>query len=178
MFYACFNDVGEIVKITNEIDNSHLFVEIPFDLYDQFGNGNAKLSDYSVIKTDRYKVIKKDVIQKYEHNIYILPDVQDLSTNSIYITQDKNSNKWKIWHTFDEYNLNNLSINTKKLQADKNFYVTKKNNANVLLDTLTCKLADYIDTEYVFPNQYYDDVMIVTRPDFETYCHYVGESVE
>lgn len=170
MLYVGFNSEGVIHKITNEPDNSLQYLEISAEMYSKFAESIENIDDYTVVKKDDYVLEKKDKQYSVTSNVFTIPKIHQFKPNSIFIVQNPKNKTFSIKHTFTE--------TFPASQTFKQFFVTNVNNANKLLCTLDCKFEDFFENTYTFDSPYFDDCKIITKPDIQSYYHFVGETVD
>ena len=160
-FYLNFKeDTGEIWKATNELDDSTPYIQVDVETYRLFTSEQRRLSDYVIIpSTDkkskweiqfRHKDLNDFDVDKSIHHIE-KSDSLDTQDAVFGVIQNAKAGTWKISLTDDlKERLTSTLYYKDKTQL---MYVTKKDNPNILLDTLVIKLYNVIyDTDYLVEN--------------------------
>lgn len=180
-FYINFKeDTGEIWKLTNELDISTPYVEIDRQTMLDFADGRKRMDDYIVVPSSD-KDLKYEI--KFKHkdlsefdvdkSIHHLPKVEKYETNNAFvITQNLSQGTWIISLTKELRDLLTSTLYYK----DKNqlIYVTKKDNPNILLDTLDIKMYNVLYTDKFEMEVQNKD--IAKRADVSLYCGKVFEN--
>lgn len=180
-FYLNFKeDTGEIWKVTNELDVSSPYIEVDKSTMIDFAEERKKMRDYIVVPSSDEKVryeIKfkhKDLSEfDVDKSIHQLPKVDKVeSVNAFSIIQNIKNGTWTISLTQELRDLLTSTLYYK----DKNqvIYITKKNDPNILLDTLDIVLYNVLYTDsYQMPNV---DVSVAKSKDVSLYCGKVFEN--
>jgi hypothetical protein len=180
-FYINFKeDTGEIWKITNELDSSTPYIEIDRQTMLDFSEERKKMDDYIVVPSSdkdlKYEIkFKHKDLTEYDvdKSIHHLPKVKTVDThNAFSIIQNLKKGTWTISLTEELRTLLTSTLYYK----DKNqvIYITKKDNPNVLLDTLDIKLYNVLYSEsYEMQEQ---DKAVAQNSDVSLYCGKVFEN--
>ena len=180
-FYINFKeDTGEIWKITNELDSSTPYIEIDRQTMLDFSEERKKMDDYIVVPSSdkdlKYEIkFKHKDLTEYDvdKSIHHLPKVKKVDThNAFSIIQNLKKGTWTISLTEELRTLLTSTLYYK----DKNqvIYITKKDNPNVLLDTLDIKLYNVLYSEsYEMQEQ---DKAVAQNSDVSLYCGKVFEN--
>lgn len=183
-FYINFKeDTGEIWKLTNELDISTPYVEIDRQTMLDFASGEKKMDDYIVVpssdKTLKYEIkFKHKDLSEFDvdKSIHHMLKVKTFDTNNAFVvTQDLKKGTWIISLTKELRELLTSTLYYK----DKNqlIYVTKKDNPNILLDTLDIKLYNVLYGDSYELESYNkevaknSDVSLYSGKVFENYFH-------
>ena len=186
-FYLNFKeDTGEIWKATNELDNSTPYIEVEAETYRSFTGGAKRLSDYVIIPgTDnkskweiqfKHKDLNDFDVDKSIHHIEKFDSV-DTDEAVFGVVQNLTEGTWTITLTdsLKERLTSTLYYKDKTLLM----YITKKDDPNILLDTMSIKLYNVIyDNDYIVENVNNDvakmeDVSIYCGKVFDKYQHIV-----
>ena len=153
-FYLNFREEsGEIWKLTNELDTSTPYIEIDRETMVEFAEERKKMDDYIVIPSVDAKVkyeIKfkhKDLSEfDVDKSIHQFPKVKEIKTNNAFtVKQNINNGTWTICLTEELRELLTSTLYYKdKCQI---IYICKKDNPNVLLDTLNIPLYKVLYTD-------------------------------
>ena len=176
-FYLNFEeDTGHIWKATNECDDSTPYIEVDAETCSQFTTGEKDMNDYIIIPslTDKKFEIKfkhRDLtefdVDKSIHRIEI--SNTDDHKNAFMIIQENGYWTIKLSKHMQE-TLTSTAYYKDKTQL---IYVTKKNDPNILLDTMTIKLYNVLyNDEYRLENQ---DVNVAKSNDVSLFCGKVFE---
>lgn len=182
-FYLNFKeDTGEIWKATNECDDSTPYIEVDGSTCAEFTTGAKDMNDYIIVPsvTDKKFEIKfkhRDLnhfdVDKSIHRIPV--SNEEVDSNAFMIIQENNNWKIKLSEDMKE-TLTSTSYYKDKTQS---IYVTKKNDPNILLDTLHITLYNVLySDEYIMKGQRTDvaantDVSLFCGKVFENYLHVV-----
>lgn len=183
IFYLNFKeDTGEIWKATNECDNSTPYIEVEAEIYSEFTTGAKNMNDYIIVpsvaeKKFEIKFKHKDLTEfDVDKSIHRIPTADtDNHNNAFMIIQENGSWKVKISEDMKE-TLTSTSYYKDKTQL---IYVTKKNDPNILLDTMVIKLYNVLYTdEFELEGQSKtvaerNDVSLFCGKVFEQYLHVV-----
>jgi len=184
-FYLNFKeDTGEIWKATNELDDSSPYIEVDGETCSEFTTGAKDMKDYIIVPSvteKRFEIQFKhrDLTEfDVDKSIHRIPtSSKETDENSFMIIQ-KDGN-WTIKLTEDmKETLTSTTYYKDKTQL---IYVTKKNDPNILLDTMEIKLYNVLySDEYKLEKQNStvaksNDVSLFCGKVFENYLHVVEE---
>lgn len=175
-------DTEEIASIGNFKKESDLdFIEVPESLVRPIMIGREPLRDYKVafdIKLGEYVfTAKMDVHESvsvtWDDSVYKIPEVIDTAEFDIKITTNKN--QWKI-----EASEKVRAVFGKTKDSPYHyfeFYITRRDDANVLLAVLPVRSVDLIEkSEIVFDNiDIREPSSVYCKKIFETYAHIIND---
>lgn len=182
-FYLNFNEeTGYIWKATNECDDSSPYIEVDGETCAEFTTGAKDMNDYIVIPS----LNKQKFEIKFKHRDLTEFDVDksihrfetsntDDHENAFMVIQE--NGKWKI--KLSENMKETLTTTSYYKDKTQLIYVTKKNDPNILLDTMTIKLYNVLySDEYELTEQNADvakrnDISLFCGKVFEQYMHVV-----
>lgn len=180
-FYINFREgSGEIWKVTNELDISTPYVEIDRETMLEFTQGVKDMTDYIVVPSSNEKS-KYEIQFKHKDlsdfdvdlSIHHLPKVSDydLKESAVVIKQNVEAGTWTVIFTAPLRDL----LNSTQYYKDKNqiIYVTKKDDPNILLDTLDIKMINVLLTDSHEMQMF--DKNIAKMKDISLYCGKVFE---
>tara|TARA_B110000503_G_scaffold142949_1_gene241779 strand:- start:9500 stop:10084 length:585 start_codon:yes stop_codon:yes gene_type:complete len=180
-FYLNFKELtGEIWKITNELDISTPYIEVDKTTMVEFAEEHKKMRDYIVVpssdKTAKYEIkFKHKDLSEFDvdSSIHQLSKVVAAENSSAFsIIQNIKNGTWTISLTEELRELLTSTLYYK----DKNqvIYITKKNDPNILLDTLDIMLYNVLYTDYyVMPGV---NSVVAKNKDVSLYCGKVFEN--
>jgi hypothetical protein len=180
-FYLNFKELtGEIWKITNELDISTPYIEIDRTTMVEFAEEHKKMKDYVIVpssdKKAKYEIKFKhrDLTEfDVDSSIHQLPKVATIENTSAFsIIQNTTAGTWTIALTEELRELLTSTLYYK----DKNqvIYITKKNDPNILLDTLDIMLYNVLYTDsYVMPGV---NTLVAKNKEVSLYCGKVFEN--
>lgn len=172
--FVCFDDDGNIYKISKESDDRFKFLECDFEDVKKFIEGHWSLLDYKV----EYDFIDKKYYIKNQTQVdedklmwcflYQIPRTVP-NNKQIVLTKDNVKHVWKI--SADPNFIEDL--NDKKVTIDlSNYYfsITKKDDPNVLYRLIRFNNGDEVafENDFEFDNE---EVSVYTMRRFDTY-HY------
>lgn len=180
-FYINFKeDTGAIWKVTNELDLSTPYIEVDEQTMRDFAEDRKRMDDYIVVPSSdenvkyeikfKHKDLSEFDVDKSIHHL-TKTNVVDVK-NAFSIIQNLDSGTWTISLT---EGLRELLTST-LYYKDKNqiIYICKKDNPNVLLDTLDIKMYNVLYTDsYEMPEQ---DKAVAKDPRVSLYCGKVFEN--
>ena len=184
IFYLNFKEeTGELWKATNEVDHSTPFIEVDKETYAEFTTGVKNMNDYIIVPsvTDKKFEIKfkhRDLNEfDVDKSIHRIPVSDTEATENAFMVIQKDG-VWKIKLTEDmKETLTSTTYYKDKTQL---IYVTKKNDPNILLDTMIIKLYNVLySDEYELEEQNTTvandtDVSLFCGKVFENYLHVVN----
>jgi hypothetical protein len=176
-FYVNFKeDTGEIWKATNECDDSTPYIEVDAATVSEFTTGVKNMNDYIVVpsvteKKFEIKFKHRDLnefdVDKSIHRIPITNTTEN--ENAFMIIQENGSWTIKLSEDMKE----TLTSTTYYKDKSQLIYVTKKNDPNILLDTMVIKLYNVLySDEYKLENQ---SSAVANREDISLFCGKVFE---
>jgi hypothetical protein len=180
-FYLNFKELtGEIWKVTNELDMSTPYIEVDRTTMIEFSEEHKKMRDYIIVpssdKKAKYEIkFKHKDLSEFDvdTSIHQLPKVATIENSSAFsIIQNTKTGSWTIALTQELRELLTSTLYYK----DKNqiIYITKKNDPNILLDTLDIVLYNVLYTDsYVMPGV---DLSVAKNKDVSLYCGKVFEN--
>jgi len=184
-FFVNFKeDTGEIWKATNELDNSSPYIEIDADTYSEFTTGAKNMQDYIVVPA----VSEKKFEIKFKHRDLNHFDV-DKSIHRIPVSNtDNHDNTFMIiqkdskWFVKLSDDMKETLTSTAYYKDKSQFiYITKKNDPNILLDTLEIRMYNVLySDDYEIENikksvAERNDVSLFCGKVFENYLHVVKD---
>lgn len=176
-------ETEEIAAIANFKKETHLdFIEVPESLINPIMTGRESLRDYKVsfdIKLGEYVLTAKldvheSVSMSWNDSVYKIPEV-DNNINDFDIKITTNKNKWTI-----EASETVRSAFGKTKDSPYHyfeFYITRRDDANVLLAILPIRSTNLIENEkIVFDNiDIREPSSIYCKKIFETYAHIIDD---
>ena len=184
MFYIQYDDIGNLLAVTNEVPNEHSSMTIDEDTFIKFVSGKQNLTDFAVVETEFISpvpvLIKKGQVDNFDvdksiHEIektIVTPVKYTMQEAAFYIIQNKKKNKWQGKGKISKSNIS-LLLNNKYLSVTKTVYVTEKNNPNVLIGELEVDVTKFVT------NKLFDitasDKSLVLSDDVSLYCPVIFE---
>lgn len=174
-FYINFDtETGTILKFTNEIDNTSLYIETDKDTYVDFVTNKKNVDDYLILPSSSqnqvYELVAKhrDLLNfDVDKSIHQLTKTNNIDfKNGFIITQNTNT---KTWHASFTNQLKEF-LNKTSYYKDKTqyLYVTTHNDPNILLDSLVVPLWKILyNKDYEIENT---DKTIAGKKDVSVYC--------
>ena len=167
--YLCFDEDGEIKKISNDKDQNLDNFEIEVHEILGFLEGRERLIDYKMsydYEEKRYKLIHKETLpQRSNYGTFVHELTQKDYETDVTIIKDNTTKVWKL--------VLNPKIADDKMaveQAQKSFSVTKKYDPNILYKVL--KFSEENNFEIPFDDKFEfdnEDISLYTIRRFEHY---------
>jgi hypothetical protein len=183
MFYVYFDiKTGDILKVSNELDNSLHYLEVNKQTYKEFINQEKNYLNYRVIPVPKdhtkFEIIEKTVssvefdVDKSIHELEKVYSV--IQNNDIFvIVQDLKNKMWKAHASLNDNFITFLSQTNNYYTTHKEIYVTEENNPNILLDVLKVPMEGFLnDKEF---DVEFTNSDVVERTDISLYCATVHE---
>lgn len=173
---------GNILSVTNDPNatDDNPSIETTFEDVEDILAGKESITDVKVIYNTQTKLYELDrnTLDKYVYNINDwLYECNNDTNADIEIIQDLKNTCWKFYIGKElEAKLNEQKVT---LNIDCNFFITEKNNPNVLHKTLSFPLAQLRNEFYIvlpFSEEYEFDgtpLSIYTTRRFDTYSYEV-----
>ena len=144
MFYMYYDDSGNVLSVTNIIDNSFgpNYFEVDLKTYEEFSNLTKQFFDYIVIDNIKIKGKKQIVPRDLDLSLDITQPKgiiakHPTAENAIIINQDLSNGSWTITNTMDS---ELCSLFAQSDNTIKTYYVVDPTNRFILLDTLSVDL--------------------------------------
>ena len=185
MFYLYYDNLGNVACVTNIIDDSFgpNYIDINLQTYEDFSNSTKQLSDYIVLKSS--KVIGKMLLLSRDlHDLDgtvqasgMISKQQEISTNSVVLTQDTTNGTWTATSTMDDIN---CALFAQGYDHIKEYYVVDNTNRFILLDTFQVNLKTLAACNTVAIKDYDKDicksqVSLLCRSHHVKHIHIVQE---
>lgn len=182
-FYIYYQPAtGNIKAVANEQDSDfgEKFIEVDFDVYEKFCNDEYKIHEWAVLSSPTDDEIV-ELVKRVQEVREFDPDksikqIEKVSTNpknAFIIKQDSNLGSWNIKTTLDNKTLIYHSQTTGYAEQQKEIYVIKEDNPNILLDTLVIEFKDLL-TENNYDVKVYNSE-VAKRKDIRLICSRVDE---
>jgi len=197
MFYIQYDDIGNLLAVTNEVPKEPSFITIDEGTFIKFVSGKQNLLDFAVVglplhapvpvlikrgQVDNFDVdksiheIEKTIVTPNKYNMQERDTVKGGNfvglSAAFYIIQNKKKNKWQGKGKISKSNIS-LLLNNKYLSVTKTVYVTEKNNPNVLIGELEVDVTKFVT------NKLFDitanDKSLVLSDDVSLYCPVIFE---
>ena len=169
--FVYYDESGNVTAISNEKNDSLLYVEIPESKVIDFISGAKDFSkykiDYFTFNKEEYK--EEPLIDIPTNLIYIIPFSKKEDLKDIIITHDKETKTWT-------FTLNESGIDIVKKQNSfkpYRFYIIKNNNPQFLLSTIELTGNELLQSPTVafkskFEN-HVNTVGVATMKEFNSY---------
>lgn len=177
VYYAYFNDTGEIDAITNEkrIDSNFSVAEFDYQSAEMFLTGKANIINYRVTMSAKnsYIFVKKQDDADIGLNSLCFIKDSFTATPSCIVEWDKKSSNWVLY-------LNDDTIQLQKLSANLMFYITL-HNKNFLVRSIKVDVKDMVEQGKIVIPFMYDvehdiaKLTVSTRKFFDSYGLKVNE---
>jgi hypothetical protein len=189
-FYICFDiKNGDIIKVSNELDQNLANLEIDKDTYVKFMQGSYSITDYFIsiqVKNDKKFVLtKKEFLKGQDYSNYSIKKFAKTQTlnekNIFYIIQDKKNISWKGFASLDDDYRTFLANSVNYFGLVKTFYITKNNNPNALLGKIVVPVKDFLQNkEFTIEDndsilEKLEDLAIYANVSHEKYLHVLRE---
>jgi hypothetical protein len=169
--FVYYNESGNVTAISNEKNDSLLYVEVLESKVADFLSGAKDFSkykiDYFTFNTEDYKI--EPLVEIPTNLIYIIPQCKKEDIKDIIVFHDKENNCWS-------FTLNKSGIETVKkhnLYKPYRFYIIKDNNPQFILSTIELTGADLLENPSIaFKSKFENHVKTVgvaTMKDFSSY---------
>lgn len=171
---------GNVMSVGNEvIDNGFPYISVRFSEVEKIISGHERPDQYKVLfdpDTREYTLetwydttIK---ILSWDENMYKIPLVESAPDSAdVVLIQDTKNLTWTFKIRWDIFNV--MRHSNERLKTYTEFYVTRANDANVLLQTIRFNI-DYIDEngETLIEGVDFDQLISVyCRKIFNSYAH-------
>lgn len=183
-FYIYYKQAtGQILAVANEQDSSYgeHFIETDFDTYEKFNNGTNKFHEWAVLSSPRDDKIVELVKRQQEtkefdpdKSIKQIEKVKTQPKNAFVIKQDTKKGTWTVKTTLDAKNLIYYTQTDGYADQQKELYVIKEDNPNILLDTLVIEFKDLLTKNKYDIKMYNKDIAL--RKDISLICSRVEEN--
>jgi hypothetical protein len=162
MFYLYYDNEGNIVCVTNIIDDSFgpNYIDVDLQTYEDFSNSTKQLSDYIVIKNSKVAgkmhVVSRE-LDKHEELIQPKGIIrkQKIIDNAVVLTQDTSNGTWVATSTMNDIN---CSLFAQGDDHIREYYVVDATNRFILLDTFRVNLKTLAASNTVTIKNYDKDV--------------------
>lgn len=184
MFYIQYDDIGNLLAVTNEVPKEPSFITIDEGTFIKFVSGKQNLLDFAVVGLPLHApvpvLIKRGQVDNFDvdksiHEIektIVTPVKYTMQEAAFYIIQNKKKNKWQGRGKISKSNIA-LLLRNKYLSVTKTVYVTEKNNPNVLIGELVVDVTKFVT------NKLFDitasDKSLVLSDDVSLYCPVIFE---
>lgn len=174
-------DTGNLTSVSNVINDSpDPYIVVHYSDVEKILTGHETMNRYRVVlceSTNEYVLEswfdKKLAILSWDEHMYKIPKYESLpmEEHDIVVIQNTKTNKWifKInWNVFHV-----LSRSSKRIGQYSEFYITRSNDANVLLHTIRFN-TDFIDSngETEIDGVDFDQpISVYCRKIFNSYAH-------
>lgn len=189
-FYICFDiKNGDIIKVSNESDNTLANLEIDKDTYIKFMQGSFSITDYfvsiQVQNEKKFVLTKKEFLKGQDFNNYSIKKFAKSDTlyekNVFHIIQDNRNSCWKGFASLDDDYRDFLANSANYFGVEKTFYVTKNRNPNCLLGKITVSVEDFLQNKEFTINdndsilKQCNNLAIYANVSHEKYLHIIRE---
>lgn len=180
---------GNILSLTNEQDISfgNNFIEIEGEIYQKFFDDEYKIHEWAVLSSPNdeeiVELVKRiSAVNDFEsdNSIKQIEKVTVYSENAFIIEQNTQDGTWNVNTTLDNRNLIYYSQGGGYIDQQKEIYVIKEDNPNILLDTIIIEFKDLL-TKNTYNVKIYNkdvakrtDIGLICKQADEKYLHIVN----
>lgn len=175
-------DSGSLIEATNEVHESkHPYIIVKYSEVSKIFSGEETFDHYRVVldATSKEYILeswydKKIAILSWDENMYKIPKLSSPVNEQdfdVILFQNKKTNKWTFKINWNIFHI--LSRSNERVKQFTEFYITKSNDANVLLHTIRFN-TDFIDRngETVIDGVDFDEnISVYCRKIFNSYAH-------